>query len=321
MFSNPIRPGRQVVMLAGPTAVGKTKISIELCRRLDGEIVSADSMQVYRYMDIGSAKPSPEEQAGIPHHMMDLLDPRVPFSAADYKAAAEKCLEDILSRGKLPMVTGGTGLYFDALLFDRDFSGAKGDEALRRHFEAIASEQGPEALHAMLAASDPDAAQRIHPNNLRRVIRALELIETTGAATSDFNQDLLPNPRYEFLLFGLTEDRKALYERIDQRVDSMFEAGLIEEIIFLKNLGLRDTNQSMQGIGYKEVFRYLEGLATLEETKALIKQSSRRYAKRQLTWFKRYPSLQWIEVAGLRDLNAVVDQIERVIRQKLSREG
>ena len=317
--SKPFR--RDVVMIAGPTAVGKTRISIELCRRLKGEILSADSMQIYKYMNIGSAKPTEAEQAGIPHHMMDVVDPAEAFSAADYKAAAEVCLEEILSRGKLPIMVGGTGLYFDALLYDRDFSGAAGDDVLREAYEAIAREQGNEALHNILKEKDAEAAARIHPNNVRRVVRALELIETTGSATPAFDLGPEPNPRYNFLLLGLTDHRQALYERIDQRVDAMFEAGLVDEIIFLKNLGLSDKFQSMQGIGYKEVFRYLDGLATLEETKALIKQSSRRYAKRQLTWFKRYPTLEWFEVDGLRDPDAVIDKIERVIRQKLSREG
>jgi len=312
---------RDVVMIAGPTAVGKTKISIELCHRLDGEIVSADSMQIYRHMNIGSAKPSKEEQEGVPHHMLDIADPSLPFTAADYKAAAELCLEDILSRGKLPILVGGTGLYFDALLFDRDFSGASGDSALRERLEAIAAEQGNEALHAMLRAQDPEAADRIHPNNVRRVVRALELLETTGAATPAFDNAPVPNPRFNFILLGLTDHREELYARIDRRVDQMFETGLVDEIIFLRNLGLSDKSQSMQGIGYKEVFRYLDGLAALEETKDLIKQSSRRYAKRQLTWFKRYPDLQWFDVAGLTDLDSVIHQIERAIRQKLSREG
>lgn len=317
----PAASPRDVVMLAGPTAVGKTKISIELCHRLDGEIVSADSMQIYRHMNIGSAKPSKDEQEGVPHHMMDVADPSLPFTAADYKASAEQCLEDILSRGKLPILVGGTGLYFDALLFDRDFSGASEDSGLRRQFEAIAAEEGNDALHAMLRAKDPYAADRIHPNNVRRVVRALELLETTGAATPAFDIAPVPNPRFNFILLGLTDHRQTLYERIDRRVDLMFEAGLVDEIIFLKNLGLSDKSQSMQGIGYKEVFRYLDGLATLEETKDLIKQSSRRYAKRQLTWFKRYPTLQWFDVAGLTDLDSVIHQIERAIRQKLSREG
>ena len=317
----PAAARRNVVMIAGPTAVGKTKISIELCHRLDGEIVSADSMQIYRHMNIGSAKPSTEEQAGIPHHMIDVADPAMSFTAADYKSAAEQCLEDILSRGRLPILVGGTGLYFDALLFDRDFSGASGDSALRKRLEAIAAEEGNDALHAMLRAQDPEAADRIHLNNVRRVVRALELLETTGAATPAFDSAPVPNPRFNFILLGLTDHRQALYERIDRRVDQMFEAGLVDEIIFLKNLGLSDKSQSMQGIGYKEVFRYLDGLATLEETKDLIKQSSRRYAKRQLTWFKRYPTLQWFDVAGLADLDSVIHQIERAIRQKLSREG
>lgn len=312
---------RDVVMIAGPTAVGKTKISIELCRRLGGEILSADSMQIYKYMNIGSAKPTEAEQAGIPHHMMDVVDPAEAFSAADYKAAAEACLEEILSRGKLPIMVGGTGLYFDALLYDRDFSGAAGDEVLREAYEAIAMAQGNEALHEMLREKDAEAAARIHPNNVRRVVRALELIETTGSATPAFDQAPEPNPRYNFILLGLTDHRQALYERIDHRVDAMFAAGLVDEIIFLKNLGLSDKFQSMQGIGYKEVFRYLDGLATLEETIALIKQSSRRYAKRQLTWFKRYPTLEWFEVGGLTDPDSVIDQIERAIRQKMSREG
>jgi tRNA dimethylallyltransferase len=306
---------RQVIMIAGPTAVGKTRISIELCRRLGGEIVSADSMQVYLYMNIGSAKPGPEERAGIAHHMMDVIHPAEPFTAADYKLAAEACFEEILSRGKLPIMVGGTGLYFDALLYDRDFSGAKGSETIRRRFEAVAEQEGVSALHAMLESRDPEAAKRIHPNNVRRVIRALELFETTGAATGAFDSDLVRNPRFEFLMIGLRAERSVLYERIDRRVDEMFAAGLMDEIKFLKIMGLSDKQQSMQGIGYKEVFRYLEGELSLEETIALIKQSSRRYAKRQLTWFKRYPDLHWFDMETAADLTSVIDHIERYILQ------
>lgn len=312
---------RKVVIIAGPTAVGKTKISIELCRRMNGEIVSADSMQVYKYMNIGSAKPTIEEQAGIVHHLMDVMDPSVPFTAADYKAAAETCFEEILSRGKLPFMVGGTGLYFDALLYDRDFSGAGGSETIRARYEAMAASEGGLAVHRLLQAQDPEAAERIHPNNVRRVIRALELLETTGSATAAFDGLLTKNPRFEFVMIGLSAERKVLYERIDRRVDEMFAAGLVEEIKFLKNLGLSDKNQSMQGIGYKEVFRYLEGLASLEETVTLIKQSSRRYAKRQLTWFKRYPELQWFDLDAAVPIGSVIDQIERSLRQKMSREG
>lgn len=306
---------RQVIMIAGPTAVGKTKVSIELCRRLDGEILSADSMQVYRHMNIGSAKPTPEEQCGIPHHMMDVIDPAMPFSAADYKAAAETCLEDILSRGKLPIMVGGTGLYFDALLYNRDFSGSKGSEEIRMHYETLANNEGRSAVHEVLRSLDPEAAERIHPNNIRRVIRAIELYKTVGSATGSFTSGLVKNPRFEFLMYGLTADRNTLYARIYKRVDAMFDAGLIDEIKFLKNIGLSDKNQSMQGIGYKEVFRYLEGALTLDDTVQLIKQSSRRYAKRQITWFKRYPDLQWFELEDTSDLTTVINFIERSIQQ------
>lgn len=304
----------KVILIGGPTAVGKTKVSIELAKRLGGEIISADSMQIYKHMDIGSAKPSLEEREGIVHHLLDFADPKEPFSVADFKRLAEMTIEEIHQREKISIVVGGTGLYMNALLYEMDFSEVSKDSETRRALSREAETAGAEALHHRLRLLDPEAAQRIHPNNVQRVIRAIEIASSAANGLKDFKKDLIPNERFDFYFMALTGDRGKLYDRINQRVLKMFDQGLLDELIFLKNLGLDDSFTSMKGIGYKEIFPYLEGEKTLDQVVNDIQQNSRHYAKRQLTWFKRYPDLKWYDVDASASLDALIDIIEKEIR-------
>ncbi len=287
---------RTVIVICGPTAVGKTKYAIETALRFDGEVVSCDSMQLYRYMDIGSAKPTAEEQARVRHHLVDQIDPFQPFSAAKYQSLAKAAIEDIFARGKTPVIAGGTGLYLNALLYDMDFSAPPGDPALREQLYALAEKEGPQALHDRLRASDPAAAERIHPNNVKKVVRAVEAAEL-GSKVGDFSSDLVPTTDYEAVLIGLTRDRAELYERINRRVDLLIEAGLLDEVRGLLDMGLDEGNISMKGIGYKEMIGYFHGRYGLDEAVDLVKKNTRHYAKRQLTWFKRYRDMAWFNIS------------------------
>jgi len=285
----------KVVILVGPTAVGKTDISIDLAKALDGEIVSSDSMQIYKHFDIGSAKPTKEEMDGIPHYLIDEIDPFTNYSVSDYQKQAKEYIKDIMDRGKTPIVTGGTGLYVNALMYDMDFSKSASDEDYRLELEKIAEEKGNEFVHEMLKDIDPKSHKKIHFNNLRKVIRALEVYHVTGQTIDDFSTDLEKTKDYEYILIGLTRNRKRLYVRINKRVDIMMDQGLIEEVKNLKEMGLNESNTSMQGIGYKEVVPFLNGLYDKETMVSLIKQNSRRYAKRQMTWFRRYDDIHWFD--------------------------
>lgn len=281
---------KKLLIIAGPTAVGKTNLSIKLAKELNGEIVSTDSMQIYKYMDIGSAKIKKAEMEGIPHHMIDVVDPGTPFSVAEYKSVAIKCIDDILSRNKLPILVGGTGLYINALTCNMNFTEANSDEEYRKELESLAEENGNEYIHNMLKDIDPISYKEIHYNNRKRVIRALEVYKLTNKPFSSFNSgEEFYNGPYDVNYFVLNMDREKLYERINLRVDIMIEKGLIEECIKLKNMGYNSLMQSMQGIGYKEVFYYLDNKITYDEAIEMIKQGSRNYAKRQLTWFRRDP--------------------------------
>lgn len=304
----------KVILIGGPTAVGKTKTSIELAKRLGGEIISADSMQIYNGMDIGSAKPSMAEREGIVHHLMDVANPLEPFSVSDFKKLAEAAIWDIHSRGKVSIVVGGTGLYMNALLYEMDFSEVKEDSKQRMALHRKAETEGPLALHQQLKSLDPDAALRIHPNNVKRVIRAIEIASEARGLQKDFKKDLVENTQFDFYLMGLTGDRDKLYDRINKRVVQMLQLGLIEEVTALKNLGLNDSFVSMKGIGYKEIFPYLEGAQTFDETVQKIQQNTRNYAKRQLTWFRRYSNLKWYDVDSTTDLNTLIEIIEKEIR-------
>lgn len=280
----------KVLVIAGPTAVGKTDLSIKLAKELNGEIISTDSMQIYKYMDIGSAKITKEEMCGVPHHMIDVVDPSTPFSVADYKEMAQKCIDDIISRGKLPILTGGTGLYINALTCNMNFTEAENDLKYRSELEELAEKHGNEYIHNMLKDIDPISYKEIHYNNRKRVIRALEVYKLTKKPFSSFNAgEEFYNGPYDVTYYVLNMDRENLYNRINLRVDMMMDKGLLEECIKLKEMGYNSSVQSMQGIGYKEIFYYLENKISLNEAVEMIKQGSRNYAKRQLTWFRRDP--------------------------------
>lgn len=280
----------KVLVIAGPTAVGKTDLSIKLAKELNGEIISTDSMQIYKYMDIGSAKITKEEMCGVPHHMIDVVDPSTPFSVADYKEMAQKCIDDIISRGKLPILTGGTGLYINALTCNMHFTEAENDLKYRSELEELAEKHGNEYIHNMLKDIDPISYKEIHYNNRKRVIRALEVYKLTKKPFSSFNAgEEFYNGPYDVTYYVLNMDREKLYNRINLRVDMMMDKGLLEECIKLKEMGYNSSVQSMQGIGYKEIFYYLENKISLNEAVEMIKQGSRNYAKRQLTWFRRDP--------------------------------
>jgi len=300
----------------GPTAVGKTKLSIELAKKYNGEIISGDSMQVYRGMDIGTAKIKREEMEGIPHHLIDVKDPSESFNVAQFQELVTVCIEDIASRGKLPIIVGGTGLYIEAVLQQYSFSESVSDEEYRKTLEAIVEKQGIEEVHHMLAAIDAESAERIHPNNVRRVIRALEIYHCTGEKMSDQLKKQNKEYVYDVALIGLTMNRDTLYERINLRVDMMFDEGLVSEVKRLYDAGLRDC-QSIQAIGYKELYEYFDGTVSLEEAKDNLKQNSRRYAKRQLTWFRNKMNVTWFEMDD-NTFEKKIEQISAFIEGKLT---
>ena len=285
-----------LIIIAGPTAVGKSDMAVKLANRINGEIISADSMQVYRGMDIGSAKITKEEMGGIRHHLIDILDPSEEFNVVLFKEFAKKAIEDIRSRDKIPIVVGGTGFYIQALLYDIDFSESEGfDEEYRKELEKIKKEKGIEALFEMLRSVDPKTCEVIHMNNTKRVYRALEYFHETGKTMSEHNAKQHEKEAfYDFKYFVLTDDREVLYSRIDKRVDLMIEKGLLNEVKVLKDKGYVKTQVSMQGLGYKEILSYLDGELSLDEAVYIIKRDSRHFAKRQLTWFKRERDVIWI---------------------------
>lgn len=306
-----------LIVLTGPTAVGKTALSIKLARALNGEIISADSMQVYRYMDIGSAKVTPEEMQGIRHYLIDELDPSAEFNVVRFKQMAKEALEEIYSRGKLPIVAGGTGFYIQALLKDVDFTETCEDPALREELENLAKERGAEYLHGLLERADPAAASSIHANNVKRVIRALEFNRLTGEQISRHNaEESRRESPYNYLYFVLTMDRNRLYERIERRVDAMMAAGLLEEVEMLKQMGCHRQMVSMQGLGYKELLSFLDGEYTLEEAVSVIKRDTRHFAKRQLTWFRREEDVIWIDKDQYPDEDAVLARMLEIIRER-----
>ncbi|MCK6257094.1 tRNA (adenosine(37)-N6)-dimethylallyltransferase MiaA [Fictibacillus sp. KIGAM418] len=290
----------RLFVIVGPTAVGKTKTGIELAKAFDGEIISGDSMQIYRSMDIGTAKISKEEMEGIPHHLIDIKDPCDSFSAAEFQELARTSISDINKRGKVPIIVGGTGLYIRSVTHQYEFSSAPGDESYRQELEELAREKGEVHVHALLEKNDPKSAGKIHPNNIRRVIRALEIYHSTGKTMSDTlaEQQTHEESPYELVLIGLSMERELLYERINQRVDEMVASGLVEEAHRLYSEGVHDC-QSVQAIGYKEIYEYLEGRLTLDEAVELLKRNSRRYAKRQYTWFRNQMDIEWFDMSSL----------------------
>lgn len=309
---------RPLIILTGPTAVGKTAASIGLAKAVGGEIISADSMQVYRQMDIGSAKITKEEMQGVPHYLVDVLEPEEAFNVVRFLELAKEAIEEIFRSGHIPIVVGGTGFYIQALLYDIDFTENDSDLSLREELEKKAREEGAESLHALLEKADPQAAAQIHPHNVKRVIRALEFNRKTGQKISEHNErERQKESPYNFAYFVLTDDRKALYERIDRRVDKMMEQGLLEEVRRLKDRGLPRDSVSMQGLGYKELFAYLEGEYPLEEAVRIIKRDTRHFAKRQLTWFRRERDVVWIDrQENEQDERKILESMLSVLREK-----
>ena len=288
---------KPLIILAGPTAVGKTALSIRLAKETGAEIISADSMQVYRGMDIGSAKITKEEMAGVPHYLVDVLEPEEDFNVVRFQNMAKDAVAKIWSKGKIPLVVGGTGFYIQALLYDIDFTENDGDESYRRELEKKASdEQGALELYEMLRNTDPKSAQEIHPRNIKRIIRALEFYRQTGKKISEHNEiQRQKESPYNYAYFVLNDERGRLYERIDRRVDLMMEQGLLEEVRALRERGVRKDSTAMQGLGYKELYAYLDGEYPLDEAVRIIKRDTRHFAKRQITWFKREKHVVWAD--------------------------
>ncbi len=287
---------KPLVVLTGPTAVGKTKASIGLAKVIGGEIISADSMQVYEYMNIGSAKIRPEEMQGVPHYLIDDLKPWDEFHVVRFQQMAKNAMEQIYANGHIPIVVGGTGFYIQALLYDIDFTGTAQDDTYRAELENLVKEKGAAYLHNMLRKVDPKSAEDIHANNVKRVIRALEYYRQTGQKMSEHNEEeRRKESPYEFVYFVLNAPREQLYARIDRRVDQMIEEGLVDEVKHLKELGCTKEMVSMQGLGYKEILAYLDGEYDLDTAVYIIKRDTRHFAKRQLTWFRRERQVTWIQ--------------------------
>lgn len=286
---------KPIVVLTGPTAVGKTELSIQLAKVIGGEIISADSMQVYKHMDVGSAKITPEEMDGVRHYLVDELEPFDEFHVVKFHEYAQKYLNEIYAHGKIPIIAGGTGFYIQALLNDIDFTEQESDSAYRKELEALAEEHGNQYLHDRLKEVDPESAEAIHPNNRKRVIRALEFYQETGRKISEHNaKEQMRTSPYNFAYFVLNDERSHLYKRIDARVDKMIEDGLEAEVRRLKEMGCTKDMVAMQGIGYKEMLSYLDGSYSLEEAVYIIKRETRHFAKRQITWFKRERDVIWL---------------------------
>lgn len=301
---------KNLVIITGPTASGKSAAAVETAKIMNGEIVSADSMQIYKYMDIGSAKVTIDEMQGIPHYMIDIVEPDFDFSVALYREMAGKYIDDITARGKLPIVTGGTGLYINSLTYPLDFTDADEDLEYREHLYSLSKEYGNVYVHEMLKDIDIKTYERLHPNDIKRIVRALEVYKLTGKTMTEYNE-MAKDMDIEFNLayIGLAMNRQKLYDRINKRVDVMFDNGLIDEVKKLKEMGYNKSMNSMQGIGYKEIFDYLNGIYSLDEVKDIIKQSSRRYAKRQITWFKRDKRIYWIDLDKFDTMDKIIHNI------------
>lgn len=287
---------KPLIILTGPTAVGKTALSVKLAKAINGSIISADSMQVYRGMDIGSAKVTKEEMGGIKHYLIDVLEPDEEFHVVRFQQMAKEAMAEIYQEGKIPILTGGTGFYIQSVLYDIDFTSQQEDIAYRERLEQLAKEQGNEALHAMLQEVDPVSAEKIHANNVKRVIRALEFYEKTGMPISEHNEkEAAKESPYTFCYFVLNDDRQRLYDRIELRIDQMLEQGLVDEVRKLKEKGYHKEMVSMQGLGYKEILAWLDGEISYEEAVYILKRDTRHFAKRQLTWFRREKDVIWID--------------------------
>ena len=309
---------RPLIILSGPTAVGKTALSIALAKKVNGSIISADSMQVYRYMDIGSAKITKEEMDGVKHYLVDVLLPSEEFNIVRFQQMAHKAMEEIYAEGKIPIIVGGTGFYIQSLIYHIDFANQDCDEAYRKDLERFAHEFGNDALHEKLKEIDPISYETIHANNIKRVIRALEYYHLMGTPISEHNEiERQKESPYNFAYFVLTDDREIVYERINKRVDIMLEQGLLEEVKRLKDMGYHKHMVSMQGLGYKEILDYLDGNCSLDEAIYIIKRETRHFAKRQLTWFRREKEVCWINKSEYhRQDDLILDAMLNILLQK-----
>lgn len=306
----------RILVVAGPTAVGKTKYAIALAKAFHGEIVSCDSMQLYRFMNIGSAKPTTEEMNQVKHHLVDEIDPRQPFSVAEYQKKARAAIDEILKRGKLPVISGGTGLYLNSILYEMDFSAPPGNLSYRRELEHLAEEEGKEAVYRLLQEKDPKAAERIHPNNTKKIIRALEAA-SDGGGIKPFTEAFEPVKQYDPVLIGLSRERQELYERINLRVELLMKQGLLEEVRSLMDMGLTEEHISMKGIGYKELIAFCQGTCTLQDAVQKIQQNTRNYAKRQLTWFRRYDKMIWFHLSDYKDDTEAIEDLILWLKKRL----
>lgn len=310
---------KPLIILTGPTAVGKTELSISLAKAIGGEVISADSMQVYKYMNIGTAKIRQEEMEGVPHHLIDILEPDVAFNVAMFKELAKKAADEIYERGHIPIVVGGTGFYIQALLYDIDFSEEDSDQHIRSELEQLAAQKGSEYLHDLLREVDPESADQIHHHNVKRVIRALEYYRMHGEKISIHNErERQKQSPYQFLYFVLTHDRQVLYERIERRIDKMIQEGLVEEVDNLLKMGYNRNLVSMQGLGYKEIVPYLMGECTLDEAVYVLKRDTRHFAKRQLTWFRRERDVRWLDKTQFASEKEILDEIQNTIKTEWS---
>lgn len=301
----------KLCVLTGPTGIGKTKLSLDIAEELDAEIISADSMQIYKYMNIGTAKVDSSEASRIPHHLIDIVYPDEEFSVSDFMKKAKSKITDINSRGKLPLLVGGTGLYINSLVYDLNFAKTAYDEEVREKYENLANEYGLDYVHNLLEDIDPERAKKIHENDIKRVIRALEIYELTGKTMSEYNKDFRKeNTDYDLTMICLNMDRQELYNHINKRVDKMVEKGLMDEVKKLLDMGYDPESTALQGIGYKELISYLDGEISLDDSLALIKQKSRNYAKRQLTWFRRDNRFKWVDKDSFDDYESLKNHIK-----------
>jgi tRNA dimethylallyltransferase len=307
-----------LLVITGPTASGKTDLAIQAAKRLNGEIISADSMQIYRYMNIGTAKPNIEERQGIPHHMIDIVDPDEEYNVALFQKHANACIRETVERGKLPILAGGSGLYVNSIIYQMNFTDAVDDPDYRNQLRIILETRGAKYLHGLLEKVDPDTAANLHPNDTRRIIRALEVHHLTGKTMKEYRQNFreMESP-YSLLLYGLTMERERLYDRINKRVDKMIKAGLVQEVKNLLFRGYTKDLVSMQGLGYKEIVAYLEGMDTLDEAVETLKRDTRRFAKRQLTWFRREKRIHWLDRGNYDHPNNLVDWLCSDVEKKL----
>ncbi len=306
----------KLLVLLGPTAVGKTKLSLEIAQRFNCEIISGDSMQVYRGMDIGTAKASEAEQQVVPHHLIDIHDPSYSFSAAEFQERVKGLIHDIHSRGKLPFIVGGTGLYIESVCYDYQFTDVSMDEEFRQAQEEFANTHGEEALHGKLREIDPESADRLHANDRRRVIRALEIFHISGETMTAHLASQKKESPYELCIIGLTMDRALLYQRIEERIDAMIQEGLVEEVQALLAAGTPKSAISMQALGYKEIVSYLEHELSFEDAVTLLKRDTRRFAKRQLSWFRHMKDIDWVDVTDTANFSAHFEMISDILAGK-----